>query len=154
GADFMKSRCLRIFPGLAVCLLAMVFLLGPVVTSLPAIQYLTSPELYDFLFRNLTLVDMHFRLPGVFDDLPQQGVNGSLWTLPAEFFLYLVLGGFGAAGILFSRKGYLPFIVGMCALAIAIALEVHFFDNKLRYLRLFFLFATGSVIRVYADRLP
>src|SRR5579872_3192180 len=60
--DFMKSRCLRIFPGLIVCMLATVFLLGPVVTSLPAVQYLTNPELYTFLFRDITLASLHFRL--------------------------------------------------------------------------------------------
>ena len=152
--DFMKSRCLRIFPGLAVCLLATVFLLGPVVSTLPAMQYLTDPELYAYLFRNLTLVDLHFRLPGVFEHLPHDGVNGSLWTLPAEFFLYLLLGAFGVAGILFSRKGYLPFILVMCAAAVVIGLEIHFFANKLRFLRLFLLFATGSVLRVYGDRIP
>ena len=152
--DFMKSRCLRIFPGLIVCLLAMTFLLGPVVTSLPAVQYLTDPQLYTGLLRNFTLVDLHLRLPGVFDDLPIDSVNGSLWTLPAEFMLYVFLGIFGAAGILFSRKGYLPFILLMCALALGMGLEVNYVHNKVRYIPLFFLFATGSVIRVYSDRIP
>src|SRR5882724_4753663 len=152
--DFMKSRCLRIFPGLFVNLLATVFLLGPIVTSLPALQYFTDPELYGFLFRNLTLVSLHFRLPGVFEHLPQDGVNGSLWTLPAEFALYLLLGLFGWLGILFSRKGYLPFILVMCGIAVALGLEVGFFNDKLRYLRLFLLFATGSVVRAYSDRIP
>jgi peptidoglycan/LPS O-acetylase OafA/YrhL len=31
---------------------------------------------------------------------------------------------------------------------------VHFFDDKTRYLHLFLLFAAGSVIRVYHDRIP
>ena len=152
--DFMKSRCLRIFPGLMVCMLAMVFLLGPVVTTLPALQYLTSPELYGFLLQNLTLTSVHFRLPGVFETLPLNAVNGSLWTLPAEFLLYVLLGIFGAAGILFSRKGYLPFILLMCAVSMALHLEVHYFESKQRYLPLFFLFATGSLMRAYSDRIP
>lgn len=152
--DFMKSRCLRIFPGLIVCMLATVFLLGPVVTTLPAWDYLTSPQLYGFLAQNLTLTSLHFRLPGVFEHLPVDSVNGSLWTLPAEFLLYVLLGVFGVAGILFSRKGYLPFILALCALAILVSFEVHYFENKLRYLPLVFLFATGSLLRVYSDRIP
>ncbi len=152
--DFMKARCLRIFPGLVVCVLAMVFLLGPVVTSLPAVQYLTSPELYGFLFRDITLVSLHFQLPGVFEYLPVDSVNGSLWTLPAEFFLYLVLSVFGVIGLLFNRRLYLPFILLMCLLAVGMGMDLHFFENKLRYLRLFLLFGTGSVIRVYYDRIP
>jgi peptidoglycan/LPS O-acetylase OafA/YrhL len=152
--EFMKARCLRIFPGLIVCMLATVFLLGPLVTTLSPVAYLTNPELYEYLIRNVTLVSLHFRLPGVFEHLPQDGVNGSLWTLPAEFALYLILSVFGAVGILFSRKGYLPFILLMCALAVGMGLEIHFFENKLRYLRLFLLFATGSAMRVYSDRIP
>ncbi|HSN18865.1 MAG TPA: acyltransferase [Gammaproteobacteria bacterium] len=153
-ADFMKSRCLRIFPGLMVCMLATVFLLGPVVTSMPALQYLTDPQLYGFLMENLTLTSLHFRLPGVFEHLPVDSVNGSLWTLPAEFGLYLLLGIFGAAGTLFDRRGYLPFILLMCGVLVALHLEIHYFESKERYLPLVFLFATGSLIRVYADRIP
>jgi peptidoglycan/LPS O-acetylase OafA/YrhL len=154
-SEFMKARCLRIFPGLIVCVLAMVFLLGPVVTTLPALQYFTDSELYSFLFRNITLVSLHFTLPGVFETLPRAGaVNGSLWTLPAEFFLYILLSIFGAIGILFSRRWYGLFILLCCAVAIGLCLEVGFFAEKSRYLRLVILFAAGSVVRVYAAHIP
>jgi peptidoglycan/LPS O-acetylase OafA/YrhL len=152
--EFMKARCLRIFPGLLVCLLATAFLLGPMVTTLGPLTYLRDSELYEYLIRNITLVSLHYRLPGVFEHLPVDGVNGSLWTLPAEFFLYLVLSVFGVVGILFNRRAYLPFILAMCVLALVVTFKVHFFDDKTRYLRLFLLFAAGSVIRVYHDRIP
>ena len=152
--EFMKARCLRIFPGLLVCVLVLVFLLGPVVSSLGPVAYLTDPDLYYGLLRNLTLVDRHLSLPGVFEDLPAQGVNGSLWTLPVEFLLYLLLGAFGAAGILASRRWYGGFILLCCALATFLSLKVHFFIENAIYLRLFLLFAVGSVMRAYADRIP
>ncbi|HEY3646067.1 MAG TPA: acyltransferase [Gammaproteobacteria bacterium] len=153
-SEFMKARCLRIFPGLIVCVLAMVFLLGPVVTTLPALQYLTSGELYDFLFRNITLMSLHFRLPGVFENLPAEGVNGSLWTLPAEFSLYLLLSVFGVTGILYRRRWYGLLLLACCVAAIGLCLEVHFFADRVRYLRLVVLFAAGSAMRVYDDRIP
>jgi len=152
--DFMKARCLRIFPGLLVCMLATMFLLGPAVSSLGPAAYLTDPQLYANLLRNMTLVSVHFRLPGVFENLPVDAVNGSLWTLPVEFLLYVLLGIFGAAGILFSRRWYGPFILLCCVTAVVLALKVHFFIDKSIYLRLLLLFATGSVLRVYADRIP
>jgi peptidoglycan/LPS O-acetylase OafA/YrhL len=153
--EFMKARCLRIFPGLLVCLLVIVFMLGPVVTSLEPAAYLTDPALYTGLLRNLTLVDLHLRLPGVFDQLPQPGaVNGSLWTLPVEFMLYILLGIFGVVGILFSRRWYGLFILACCVAALGLSMRVHFFADKSLYLRLLLLFAAGSVIRVYADRIP
>jgi len=65
-----------------------------------------------------------------------------------------VLGIFGAAGILFSRRWYGPFILLCCVTAVVLALKVHFFIDKSIYLRLLLLFATGSVLRVYADRIP
>jgi peptidoglycan/LPS O-acetylase OafA/YrhL len=36
------------------------------------------------------LLGTEYRLPGVFDGLPDSGVNGSLWSLPLEFRLYIV----------------------------------------------------------------
>lgn len=152
--EFMKARCLRIFPGLAVCILAMVFLMGPVVTTLPVLQYLTSPELYGFLLRNVTLVSLHFRLPGVFEHLPADGVNGSLWTLPAEFLLYVLLSIFGVTGILFRRRWYWLLILACCIAAVGLCMEVGFFADRIRYLRLVILFGVGSVLRVYDDRVP
>ena len=153
-SEFMKARCLRIFPGLILCMLATVFLLGPVVTTLPALQYFTSAELYGYLFRNITLLSLHFTLPGVFENLPSPGVNGSLWTLPAEFLLYLLLSLFGAIGILFSRRWYGFFILLCCLAAVFLVYDVSLFASRERYLRLFILFAAGSVMRVYADRIP
>ena len=152
--EFMKARCLRIFPGLLVCLLALVFLLGPMVSSLGPLSYLTDPELYSRLLRNITLVDRHLSLPGVFEDLPARGVNGSLWTLPVEFLLYMMLGLFGAAGILFSRRWYGAFILACCIAATLLSTEVRIFVDNAIFLRLFLLFAVGSVMRVYAARVP
>jgi peptidoglycan/LPS O-acetylase OafA/YrhL len=152
--EFMKARCLRIFPGLAVCLLAMTFLMGPIVSTLPALQYLTTGDLYTGLLRNLSLMDLHFRLPGVFESLPAEGVNGSLWTLPAEFCLYVLVSMFGVSGLLFSRRWYGLCVLLCCLAAIGLCLEVHFFSDRVRYLRLFLLFAAGSAIRVYDGRIP
>ena len=152
--DFMKSRCLRIFPGLFVCLLATVFLLGPVVTTLGAASYLTDPDLYVNVIRNLTLVSLHFRLPGVFEHLPLDGVNGSLWTLPVEFGLYVLVGLFGLLGVLFSRRAYLPFILCVCVAAVFLGLKLRVVPNQGDYVRLCILFAAGSALRVYSDRIP
>lgn len=146
--EFMKARCLRIFPGLIVCLLAIAFLLGPFVTTLTPAEYLFGPELYTDLLHSLTL---HLRLPGVFEHLPQQTVNGSLWTLPPEFMLYLLVGVAGVSGVLFSPRIYLPLLVGLGVLCVMLTGQVHIREL---YLRLFMLFGAGSLVRVFADRIP
>ncbi|GAB7534607.1 acyltransferase [Burkholderia sp. 3C] len=88
-ARYIVRRGLRIFPGLAVNILVCAFVLGPCVTSLPIAEYLHSPILVRFL-ANIALLSAA-QLPGVFDTVPfQHTVNGSLWTLPVEFAMYLV----------------------------------------------------------------
>ena len=150
-SEFMKARCLRIFPGLIVCVLAIAFLLGPFVTTLSPAEYLFGSQLYTDLLHSLTL---HLHLPGVFEQLPQQTVNGSLWTLPPEFVLYVLVGVAGVSGVLFSPRIYLPLIVCLGALGIVLTGRVHFFEERELYLRLFVLFGAGSLVRVFAGRIP
>lgn len=87
---FFLKRILRIFPGLAICIFLTVFLLGPMVTQLPLETYFQSKDTYAY-FKTLALYIIYY-LPGVFtDNIFPIAVNGSLWTLPIEFFLYFCL---------------------------------------------------------------
>jgi peptidoglycan/LPS O-acetylase OafA/YrhL len=78
-----------------------VFVLGPVVTTLPVAAYLSSRDTLAYLLGNLFL-DTQYLLPGVFVSNPVPGVNGSLWTIPLEVVLYIVLGIAGWLGVLAS----------------------------------------------------
>lgn len=93
--DFVLSRALRIYPALICAVLAMALLLGPAVTTLRLHGYFTDPWLYRFVAFNTTMVSpWRFvpGLPGVFAGLPFPGVvNGSLWTLPWELWMYAIL---------------------------------------------------------------
>ncbi|MBN1203328.1 MAG: acyltransferase [Myxococcaceae bacterium] len=100
-ARYTWARVLRIFPGLAVVLLASAFLLGPALTELPLGTYLLSPETYRYLLRNLTLYQPQWNLPGVFTGNAYPGaVNGSLWTLVYEVGFYLLVALLGSVGLL------------------------------------------------------
>ena len=50
---FLAKRALRIYPGLAACILLCAFVLGPLVTSLPLGAYLRSAGVYDFLLNKV-----------------------------------------------------------------------------------------------------
>ena len=92
---FFIRRCLRIFPGLIVCVLLCMFVLGPWLTSLPLKQYFAHEATWQYL-RNLALYITYY-LPGVFEhNRVANAVNGSLWSLPLEFFLYIVVAFLGA----------------------------------------------------------
>lgn len=87
---YLAARCLRIFPGLIAVVLISMLLIGPATTNLPVHDYFGAPRFHGY-FSNIWLLPQ-YDLPGVFSDLPYaNAVNGSLWTLPAEFFCYLVV---------------------------------------------------------------
>ncbi|MBR2834284.1 MAG: acyltransferase [Coriobacteriales bacterium] len=89
---YLVRRCMRIFPGLILVVTASVFIIGPCVTSLSLGEYARSSQTWAYLLN--CVLNLHHNLPGVFDD-PASGlpaaVNGSLWTLPVEFLMYLLL---------------------------------------------------------------
>jgi peptidoglycan/LPS O-acetylase OafA/YrhL len=86
---YLLRRILRIFPGLVTNILLCTFLLGPIVSNLPLGEYLRSPLVPRYL-ENMILRPASL-LPGVFHTVPYpDAVNGSLWTLPVEFAMYLI----------------------------------------------------------------
>lgn len=47
---------------------------------------------WNYLWGNLTLYDVHFTIPGVFENNPYpMSINGSIWTLCYEFTMYLFI---------------------------------------------------------------
>jgi peptidoglycan/LPS O-acetylase OafA/YrhL len=86
---FLLRRSLRIFPALIVVVLLSAFVLGPLVTRPSLADYFGNPLTY-FYLKNIALY-INYYLPGVFENNVYPGaVNGSLWSLPAEFSMYLL----------------------------------------------------------------
>ena len=86
--NFMKKRCIRIFPALFVTIFLTVFGLGPIMTTLSLKDYFLNIETYRYLL-NVLLIMQH-NLPGVFENnIAMATVNGALWTLPVEFLCYI-----------------------------------------------------------------
>lgn len=99
---FMTKRFLRIWPGLAVAVLMVAFVLGPFVSNLPLKEYLAHPLVRDYL-NNLQFT-LRDQLPLTFDgNKLQTAVNGSLWTIPIEVKCYCLLGALGVLGLLKQR---------------------------------------------------
>lgn len=87
---YLAKRSLRIFPGLALMLLLTVLFLGPALTGQPLGDYFRSPGTWRYLTHNLALYPI-YGLSDLFSTNVYPGaVNGSLWSLPAEFFMYLL----------------------------------------------------------------
>jgi len=112
---FGRKRALRIVPAYAAVVTLCALVLGPAVTDLRLTDYFRHPQTLAY-FRNLTFVQVHYALPGVFDANPYpHAVNGSIWTLPLEVAMYVMLAALGRAQLL-SR----PVVTGLVAvLAVA-----------------------------------
>lgn len=88
--EYILKRVFRIFPGLIVCVLLTVFVVGPLVTSISLKEYFSSPLTWKYMLNGVLYIN-HL-LPGVFEDnIASSAVNGSLWCLPVEFLMYLVV---------------------------------------------------------------
>ncbi|NQY68662.1 MAG: acyltransferase [Flavobacteriales bacterium] len=109
--NYTISRVLRIFPGLIVCVLLSVFVMGPLLTSLSVTDYLADSKTFVYL-KNMTLYyNVQWELPGVFQDSPNTAINGSLWSLPVEVRCYVLLAVVSLFGV-FKHKNISNIIVG------------------------------------------
>jgi peptidoglycan/LPS O-acetylase OafA/YrhL len=116
-ARFFLRRSLRIFPALwMVCLLS-VFVLGPLVTVLSVPDYFASNVTWRYGWTALLWTP--YVLPGVFAGNAVPGiVNGSLWTLPAEFFCYCSVAVVGSLALWMFRGRALPWSLGVLVVVV------------------------------------
>lgn len=94
---FLWKRILRIYPAVIAVVLLTVFVVGPIFTGLSIGDYFSHQMTWEYLFGGMSLIRLRFYLPDTFSE---QGVNGSLWSLPIEFRFYILLAIFFVAGIL------------------------------------------------------
>lgn len=114
--QYVRARLLRILPALLVVVVVQTFVIGPVFTTLPWRDYLGDAQTFAGL-RNASVFDLRNTLPGVFAANPYPDVvNGSLWTLPVECGVYLVLPVLALLGLLRP-----PFVGVGAALALVAA---------------------------------
>jgi peptidoglycan/LPS O-acetylase OafA/YrhL len=117
---FLVRRGLRLFPALAVLLLLTIAVLGPLFTTLPLGQYASDPSTLRYFIYNIVLYPV-YALPGVFLDNTYPGaVNGSLWSLPVEVSMYMLLPVLaGIAALARSRAVF----VALAAIGIVLSLR-------------------------------
>ncbi|AYG43990.1 acyltransferase [Pseudomonas sp. Leaf58] len=152
--DFYLARALRILPGLLVCLLLMAFVLGPIVTSLPLTEYFSERQVYRYVYSPLLVFkDAQFVLPGV-SFTPRfygDSINGSLWTIPLEMRMYVVLG----VLVWVARVTRLP-MTGLTLAALVVALGLYTLHPAFAGYpyKLVVCFLAGSVFYSYRAVIP
>jgi peptidoglycan/LPS O-acetylase OafA/YrhL len=160
---FMTMRFFRIWPGLTLCLLATMFIIGPIFTNLNTKEYLLNMDTYRYL-TNLTLLLHSFNnyLPGVFMNGLEKGiVNSSLWTLSYEVFCYVVLliGLHTVISIKNNRK-YAYKIIACLVLLIFLIYPSGYTHYVISVLsekhihRFFFFFGFGVIFYLFRNKIP
>lgn len=151
---FMKSRILRVYPALIICLLLTVVILGPIVSTYSVNDYFSQGHTYSYFLKNLSLIKPDFSLPGVFTDNRLTGVNGSLWTLPAEIRMYIFLGLFGFLGILYNKVLFNVVLLVFITMSIWQPDWVPLMSHNHKYFRLGGMFALGVFMYIYRHDIP
>lgn len=101
---YITNRILRIFPGLIAVVLFIVFIIGPVFSTLTISDYFLSADTYKY-FWNISLIKLNYYLPGVFIyNGKQHVINAPLWTLVFEFLMYIITAFFGLCGFLDKKS--------------------------------------------------
>lgn len=164
--EFLMSRALRIYPGLCVAILLSVLACGFVFTELPAKDFFAQKATWRYLATNMVMLGREsYTLPGTFISHPAAGiVNGSLWSLPVEIRMYLILGAAWIALSTFAAKPALwlkMFCVVVAAAALAVDLEflrthatTYESYQSPAFSELIAAFFSGASFRAFADRIP
>jgi peptidoglycan/LPS O-acetylase OafA/YrhL len=89
--QFASKRVRRLVPAY-VTVVVVAAVAGALLTTLPALVYLTSPQVYAYLAANLTFLNfLQPSLPGVFADNPHVAVDGALWSIRSEIACYAMV---------------------------------------------------------------
>ena len=115
-SKFLKRRVGRIYPGFLVLSLISAFVIIPVASDSHAFPNLSFIDITD------TLRLQQFQSPPVFSQNPGTTLNGSLWSIPYEFWCYLGVLCLGICGIL-TKRNFLV-LVFICTIAAHVYLQV------------------------------
>ena len=156
--SYFRARALRLLPGLTVCVLLTVLVLGPLLSTVPALAYFHDGAVWRYLAVTLGLITANAPLPGLFTHNPVPDVvNLPLWTLKYEALCYFGLALLGVTGLIRSLRVTTMVLVPLLAAWIAVAAfpeQLHVGSTLLSFLRLAFSFGLGTLAFVWRDRLP
>ena len=146
ASRFAWKRFLRVVPALIPEIILTLFVIGPLMTDLPPGDYFSS------LLSPAGLATIPFfengAAIGLFQGNPWPYVNGSLWTIPVEVFMYGVVAALGIAGLL-RRLEAIPALA-----AINVLLWLAWFDDpRMSKIRFTLYFLIGADLYLHRERI-
>jgi len=88
-AEYSSARFLRIYPGLLVHVLFVMFIIGPLATSMALGDYFTHIDFLKQPFVVLSFISAQMYLPGIFESNAEHMGSAPLWTLRYELLAYI-----------------------------------------------------------------
>lgn len=147
---FLAFRVLRIAPALTVEITLSALVLGPLLTTFPLALYFTDPKFFEYFGNIVGLV--RFELPGLFHGNPLHAVNINLWTLPGEFYCYLITAALMVAGLLANRLVFTAlFAVATVMLVVA---RMHFGYAGRGTVEVIYYFFCGCLLFHWREKVP
>ncbi len=144
---FVWKRFLRVVPALIPMIFFTLFIIGPLMTTLPLGEYFYA------LFSTAGLATVPFfedgSVIGLFQINPWTYVNGPLWTIPVEVVMYGVVAVLGIAGLL-RRWGVIPTLAAINALIWL----VWFDDPVMSKVRYSLYFLIGAYLYIHRKQIP
>lgn len=155
-SEYTSARFLRIYPGLLVHVLFVMFIIGPLATSLALSDYFTHIDFLKQPFVVLSFLSAQMWLPGIFESNAEQMGSAPLWTLRYEILAYIGTAIIFSLGLLKKKWMVLAqFILPSLAWVAAHGLGV--FDAMpgtiQNLLRFGIAYGLGATIYAYRDRL-
>ncbi|MVV47012.1 acyltransferase [Pseudomonas sp. PB120] len=149
--SFILARFFRVFPAVLVSAVACVFLLGPMLTTLPLNSYFADSSVFAAIFRHPYV---EYSLPGVFEHTNNPLTNGSIWTIRYELIMYAMLLAAGLCGVFRHKIFATVVLVAILVISIVLPDEVEVIGlmNVDIGGRLPAFFAFGALLALYKDQ--
>lgn len=155
-AEYSAARFLRIYPGLLIHVLFVMFIIGPLATSLSLGDYVTHIDFLKQPFIVLSFISAQMYLPGIFEGNAEQMGSAPLWTLRYEILAYIGTAIIFSLGLLKKKWMVLAqFILPSMAWILAEAFGVYdaLPGTVQNLLRFGIAYGLGAAIYAYRDRL-
>lgn len=125
---YIVSRIFRIYPALIICVIILVFIIGPILTTNE--HYWNSSITWNYFLSNASSLSTEYFLPGVFESNHDKAVNGSLWSLPIELRLYGIILIFAFLRIVYNKRLFNIVLFSIFTIGF---LDPSFFDVFFKY---------------------
>lgn len=151
---YVISRIIRIYPALWVCVLVCAFGFGAYFSDIPFSEYAGHKKTVKYVETNMLMFKVDYRLPAMehlFPDNPNKnGINGSLWTLPAEIRAYILVAVFGLLAAFRSKLTFISAVGLIVAYYVFGQADFALMAHKGHY-RLMLFFLIGSAAYVFRE---